>query len=276
MSKRRELERRLHGLGEIRDIMNAMKNLSMMETLKLARFLADQQRVVAAMESAAADVLFFHPDILPDAGEWHDVCLLLGSERGFCGDFNEALLQALNGHQGFPQDTVLAVVGSRLAGKISGDPRVAVRLDGPNVVEEVEAVLMRLMDALKGLRDPLRPLRLSVFHRQAGEDDVKISVLQPFRPFKLTRQSFSHPPLLNMEPRVFLGELAGQYLFAALHELFYSSLMAENQRRMQHMDHAVRRIEQDSTELQLKRNVLRQEEIIEEIEVIMLSVEALA
>lgn len=78
-----------------------------------------------------------------------------------------------------------------------------------------------------------------------------------------------------MEPQAFLGELAGQYLFAALHELFYSSLMAENQRRMQHMDHAVRRIEQDSAELLLKRNALRQEEIVEEIEVIMLSVEAL-
>ena len=52
--------------------------------------------------------------------------------------------------------------------------------------------------------------------------------------------------------------------------------MAENQRRMQHMDHAMRSIEQDSAELRQKRNMLRQEEIIEEIEVIMLSLEALS
>jgi F-type H+-transporting ATPase subunit gamma len=57
--------------------------------------------------------------------------------------------------------------------------------------------------------------------------------------------------------------------------LLYSSLMAENQRRIQHMDAAVRRLERTSTELLQKRNVLRQEEITEEIEVIMLSVEAL-
>ena len=276
MSKRRELERRLHGLGEIRDIMNAMKNLSLMETLKLARFLADQQRVVAGMEAAAADLLFFYPDILPDAAEAHDVCLLLGSERGFCGDFNEALLRALNDHRGCPPEAALVLVGSRLAGKVADDPRVSVRLDGPSVVEEVEAVLMRVMDALKSLRDPLRPLRLSVFHWQSGAEGVGLSVLRPFRPFKPAQIRHSHPPLLNMEPAAFLGELAAQYLFAALHELFYSSLMAENQRRMQHMDQAVRRIEQDSAELQLKRNMLRQEEIIEEIEVIMLSVEALA
>jgi F-type H+-transporting ATPase subunit gamma len=70
--------------------------------------------------------------------------------------------------------------------------------------------------------------------------------------------------------------LAEQYLFAALHELLYSSLMAENQRRMQHIDSAVRRLERTSAELWQKRNILRQEEITEEIEVIMLSVEALA
>jgi F-type H+-transporting ATPase subunit gamma len=276
MSKRHELERRLHGLGEIRDILSAMKNLALMETLKLARFLVDQKRVVTSMEAAAADLLFFYPDLLPDAGESHDVCLLLGSERGFCGDFNEVLLQALNAHRGCSQETALVVVGSRLASRVADDPRIAMRLDGPNVVEEVEAVLMRVMDALKGLRDPIRPLRLSVFHWQSLEEGVKISTLQPFRPFKPMANRYSHPPLLNTEPRAFLGELAAEYLFAVLHELFYSSLMAENQRRMQHMDHAVKCIEQDSTELLHKRNMLRQEEIIEEIEVIMLSLEALS
>jgi F-type H+-transporting ATPase subunit gamma len=44
---------------------------------------------------------------------------------------------------------------------------------------------------------------------------------------------------------------------------------------MQHMDTAVRRLEKTSAELVRNRNSLRQEEITEEIEVIMLSVEAL-
>ena len=65
------------------------------------------------------------------------------------------------------------------------------------------------------------------------------------------------------------------YLFAALQELLYGSLLAENRLRMQHMDSAVRRLEQTSEELVLRRNVLRQEEITEEIEIIMLSVGAL-
>ncbi|MBL8053844.1 MAG: F0F1 ATP synthase subunit gamma [Nitrospira sp.] len=51
--------------------------------------------------------------------------------------------------------------------------------------------------------------------------------------------------------------------------------MAENLRRFRHMDQAVQRLEKDMVELVLKRNSLRQEEITEEIEVIMLSAEAL-
>jgi len=81
-----------------------------------------------------------------------------------------------------------------------------------------------------------------------------------------------HPPLLYLEPRHFLARIVEHYLFAALHEIFYGSLMAENRQRLQHMDYAVRRIEEMFHLLTLKRNSLRQEEITEEIEVIMLSV----
>lgn len=61
MSRRHELEQHLQVLGEIRDIMSAMKNLSFMEVRKLTRFLSTQRRVVASMESAASDFLDFIP-----------------------------------------------------------------------------------------------------------------------------------------------------------------------------------------------------------------------
>ena len=60
-----------------------------------------------------------------------------------------------------------------------------------------------------------------------------------------------------------------------MHDVFYSSLMAENRRRLQHMEGALRRMEENAGEMQRKCNMLRQEEIIEEIEVIMLGNDAL-
>ena len=108
-----------------------------------------------------------------------------------------------------------------------------------------------------------------------SSDDVTVTVLQPLQPAPHPKNYYVHAPLLYLPPHTLLAGLAEQYLFAALHELLYTSLMAENQRRMKHMDGAVRRLEQTSKELVRRRNLLRQEEITEEIEVIMLSVEAL-
>ena len=51
--------------------------------------------------------------------------------------------------------------------------------------------------------------------------------------------------------------------------------MAENRRRLQHMEGAIQRIQEKAGEMQRKHNMLRQEEITEEIEVIMLSNDAL-
>jgi F-type H+-transporting ATPase subunit gamma len=171
----------------------------------------------------------------------------------------------------------LVLIGSKLAAKLGEDSRVAASLSGASVVEEVDSVLVKLMETLTALTTGAAraPLRLRVIHHDAVEQSVRVSELRPFKKANSATVRFAHAPMLYLKPQSFLNGLAEQYLFAALHELLYSSLMAENQRRMEHMDAAVRRLEHTSAELLVKRNVLRQEEITEEIEVIMLSVEAL-
>jgi F-type H+-transporting ATPase subunit gamma len=119
------------------------------------------------------------------------------------------------------------------------------------------------------------PLRLTVLHHQPDAEPVAVTILQPLQSASPKNTRFAHAPRLYLTPQSFLTGLVEQYLFAELHEILYSSLMAENQRRMQNMDSAVRRLEKTSAELLRKRNSLRQEEITEEIEIIMLSVGAL-
>ncbi len=65
------------------------------------------------------------------------------------------------------------------------------------------------------------------------------------------------------------------YLFAALHEILYASLNAENHQRVAHLEGAVKHLDDESAELARQCNALRQEEIIEEIEVILLSAASL-
>ena len=98
---------------------------------------------------------------------------------------------------------------------------------------------------------------------------------EPFHDYLDRPPLFSLPPVLNLEPTDFLIELSDHYLFAALHEIFYASLMAENRRRVRHLEGAVKHLDEESDALRRQSNARRQEEIIEEIEVILLSAASL-
>jgi len=96
-------------------------------------------------------------------------------------------------------------------------------------------------------------------------------VLPPFEPYRNAAPRFAHAPLIQLPTQAFLGALVDHYLYSVLHEIIYVSLMAENLRRVRHLEGAVRHLDEKSTALLRKCNALRQEEIIEEIEVILLS-----
>ena len=276
MSKRHEAERHLQALGDIRHIMGSMKTLALLETRKLARFLSTQQQVVHNIETMAADFRsFFTMTPVLAEGARH-VYLLLGSERGFCGDFNEVLLHAFDERllQDGVADPSVVAVGRKLCVRLEGDGRLASVLDGANVAEEVEAVLGRLVDELGRLQSQYGPFRLTVIHHAADTGPVQTERILP--PFQQTASAsrFGHAPLLNLAPDALFADMLDQYLFAGLYALVYTSLMAESRRRMQHLEGAINRLEEQSSALSLRRNALRQEEITEEIEVILLSAKA--
>ena len=80
-----------------------------------------------------------------------------------------------------------------------------------------------------------------------------------------------YPPEINLPAGDLLPALTGHYLYAALNEVLYSSLMAESRQRHAHMDRALKKLDEDSEHLQQAYNAQRQEDITEEIEVILLS-----
>ncbi|MBP1151720.1 FoF1 ATP synthase subunit gamma [Methylocaldum sp. RMAD-M] len=274
MSRRAEIEHRLRRLDEISDIMTAMKTLALIETRKFNRFMGHQRRLIQSIEAATSDFLAFHPafrsGVRQREAESH-VLILIGSERGFCGDFNEAIMAALAALP--PIRPRLVVVGRRLASKLQARRDLEAWLDGPNVAEEVRAVLNELMTTLHRLwAESAQWKRLSVLSHDS-EGGVASHVLLPIMPAE--EPVFAYPPRLNLDPALFFAELTEHYLFAKLPGLFYASLMAENRQRLEHMENALRRMDTKIQDLRRKSNALRQEEIVEEIEIILLSAESL-
>lgn len=277
MSKRRDIEERVRALGEIGGIMGAMKNLALMESHKLGRALATQDRVVHDMAAAGREFLSFHPGFEPHPSG-QPLYLVIGSERGFCGDYNNRLLTVLDRHlrASGDHDPALIVVGRKVVERAGRIRRIEASVEGPTVADEVPAVLTRVLDQLHnaatrratGGRAPVT----AIYH-DAVTESILIRPLRPFHSTAVETVRRPFPPLLTLQPAAFFAQLVDLYFFSLLHAIFYSALMAESRARLAHLESALQRLEQNRDTLLQKRNVLRQEEITEEIEELMLSIE---
>lgn len=273
MSRRREIELHEKSLGEVREIMSSMRTLAFMETRKLGHRLERQHRIVEVIQRAAADFLSFHPYTLFSQEDVPELYLAIGTERGFCGDLNDRVRGQLevNLQHSFGRTPMVMAVGRRLCTQLVDDPRLAVAVEGADTVEEADRLIAEIISKTHELCGETGPVKLVAVYQDHGRVEVSVeSVLPPFLDLVDAEPVHSHAPLLNLKASSFLLGLVDQYLLAVLYEIVYASLMNENYRRVQHLEGAVRHLDGRIAGMKRRSNQLRQEEIIEEIEVILL------
>jgi F-type H+-transporting ATPase subunit gamma len=276
MSRRRDIETHRRSLDEISEIMNSMKNLSYMETRKISTFLDVQHAMVRHIETVAADFLGHYPETLMQSTNLADsanIYLLIGAERGFCGDFNHTLRRHLETTCKINDADNLQIicVGHKMGSLLENYEGEILFIDGASVAEEVDTVLNRIVSELAEIQKHSDMLRLYVLYHGEEQGILHQQLLPPFNDLRNNISPHGQPPLLNQAPEKFLLELGYQYLLIVLYEILHTSLMAECHHRVSHLEGAIQHLDDESADLQRQINSLRQEEIIEEIEVILLS-----
>lgn len=270
VSRSHTIQTHLEQLGELQAIITSMKTLSQLELHKLGGLSASQHALAESLERMAAD--FYHH--YPQGGDTveESLWLLLGSERGFCGDFNDALVhrlpQLFAAYAQHPA-RVLAV-GRKLWLRLEDSLPGYTPLGGANVSEEVPRTLATVVDAIQQLMVEEGVSSLSVLYHDDEKGGLSVRRLLP-PDLHVGGAEWRTPPLLQLAPREFLHGFLLHYLFLGLNELFTVSLLAENQYRVQHLEGAVRRLDERLVELSSRVRSLRQEEITEEIEMILLA-----
>lgn len=269
MGRYHNLVRQLEQLEELQGIVASMKTLSQLELHKLGGLAETQHAMMQTLEQVAADFLQFHPR--PENSKGRTLWLLLGSERGFCGDFNEALIKRLLSE--WPKcrehsEQVLAV-GRKLWLRMEEALPGFVPLPGASVSEELPRVLAQVVAETSAQLSAQQATALNLVYHSDEQGTLKVQQLLPpeLPPGAATR---STPPVLQLEPETFFAEFLQHYLQLGLTELFSVSLLAENHQRVQHLEGAVRRLDDRIDVLTSRGRALRQEEITEEIEAILL------
>ncbi len=255
MSKRSEQTVRLELYRELNDIVSAMKNMAQVELHRVARIEKLQAEVVTTTLTALAHLRHHHPGLFVQQ-QGRAVLIVLGSERGFCGGFNEQIVRAFAANT--EQYDALLIVGSRLAGKLQ-DVAEAAFFSGPAITDEVLPCEQQLIDHLTQHSLPARLTLLC--HTQQGV------AYTPLLPLPDLPEIVPSPSLhLHLAPAEVWIELQWQLLQQGLLGALLFSLRTENRMRLQQMEGAREHLEDLTRTLRLRLNTLRQQEIVEEIE----------
>lgn len=278
MSRQREFQQRLTLYHELQDIMGAMKNMAQAEIHKLRRRQHQQQACLDAVTQAAHAITHqaqVAGHTVEPAPAVKDILLIIGSERGFCGGFNEALIRHLDGSQSPPMHGVkdmrdVILMGSRLQSIMGARGEQAEFVPGPTSEKQVATTLTATLECFQRLQQQhKKPLRLTAMCHDLHE----IREVDLFPLPAIDFHTLPHPRAFHhLEPLPVLRQnIENHYLYHALLAVLYRSLYAENHRRLMQMEGALQHLDEESQQLKMQINAQRQEEIVEEIEVIFSS-----
>ena len=256
MSQRAENRFRLELYRELDDIVSAMKNLAQVELLRVSK--AESVQAGAWLTALSALQQLPAQPATQTAGVGQTL-ILLGTERGFCGGFNE---QVARGWEAASlQGAQVLAVGGRLANKLPARA-LARGFAAPATTDAVLPCMEALIDHL--LQQPL-PASLKVLsHTAAGVTwESLLPVTAPPSPGPRS------VPQIQLPLATLRAELQWQVIQQGLLRLLLVSLKIENRHRLQQMEGALEHLENLTQDLRLRINALRQQEIVEEIEVIL-------
>jgi F-type H+-transporting ATPase subunit gamma len=260
MTQRREIENRLALYEDLSGVLGAMRSFALVELHRVARSETAQQQVVEALSDALRDTVAALAVPEPTTG---DVWLLFGSVRGFCGSFNEDVVRkwAAAGSVTHP----VVAVGERLQNLIPREARLypvngaTGALDAASTVDAVLTAVGAAMRSIAGEAGLVACLR-----EESGAGTYRLLPLT-----MIANGTSGELPLTNEPPQRVAAGVAQHYLLHSLLALMLRSIRVENHLRLLQMENAMRHLDRGRDELKRERNRLRQEEIIEEIELML-------
>lgn len=261
------LKNKLNALKDIKDIVSSMKafaNFTIQKSKKELPYVREYQNSV---EDSIAYMITLFPELKElKRVSGKSLYVLFGSEEGLCGAFNEKIFAFIEQEI---EDDYLIVVGRK-----ANDEAVERKLnilwatDGASKIESIQNRVTDLAYYLGNLyeREDIENLFL-VYAKLINNTTfiVKKEKILPPDFEKFEKYIKVKEPLLYLDKHEILDDLIEEYLLISLYRAFIESISSENQARLQNMQNAEQHIKKLSIDLHEELNILRQEEITNEL-----------
>ena len=287
MERLSEIQARIQNLGQLADVVGAMRSLAAVRVQQAHGALPAILGYTRVVEDGLADAFALgsraEPDGAGDVGRaaGGSATIVFSSEQGFVGAFNERILERAATQLAQPGDSLL-VVGARGA-SLAAERRltvawtVSMATHGGSVVDVARSVAQEVYR--RAARGELRRVAL-VYAKSSGgaASEVVVRMLLPFDPTPyLSAGAKAGPPaLIHLPPRELIDRLVDELLLAELMRAAMESFASENGARLATMEAAHTNIDRKLDELSQEERRRRQDEITTELLDIVTGAEAVA
>ncbi|HEX4938443.1 MAG TPA: F0F1 ATP synthase subunit gamma [Candidatus Kapabacteria bacterium] len=252
------LRRRALLLDELHQIVTAMRNMSVAALQRLGKAAEVEQEALRLLTQALADMNTVLPPV-SGAG----ICLVIGSERGFCGGFNSRIAEFSKRHAAEHPGLHFYAAGSRLVPLLENEwPQLNV-LNGCADMEDASSTVSGWLSAVLPSEHNWPPLTL-IYHDDGG---VKARSLLPLPP--LPKPGHGPAPLRYLDAAPLMAGFVSEWLRLSLLNTLTTSLTTEHHWRLNQMQRADRYLEEAGIKLRGRMQRQRQNEITVELENLM-------
>lgn len=285
------VKRQIHTAEELQSVVKTMKALAAVSMRQYEQAVASLAEYNRTIEMGLQAVLRDKPALMTTAAtatDGHVGALVLGSDQGLCGRFNDQIVDAalpiIQRLEPEAERRYVVALGARSAVRLEemGQP-VADTLSMPASLAGVTPMVQDLLIHLDTWRANRRLGRIVLFYNRllSGSAYTPHTVhLIPYdgtRLYQLAAQGWPSRslPTFTMDREQLLSSLLRQHLFVSLYRALVESLASENAARLASMQAAERSIDERLEALNTQFRYQRQHAITEELLDIVAGFEAL-
>lgn len=281
------LTRRTDTMSSIRGIVRTMKTMSAINA-------APYEQAARAIDAWRDTVLegmhaFLHrngPLVQNRSQELQPVIIVMGSDHGLCGNYNELLASEVV--RAFPTDKSAHVlcVGAQMEDALHGEGITpAHTLLPPANADGLNRLAAELVTRLEQARENAAPgdIAVTLVYTQRAEHGRQAPVLQALLPLDsdMLEELAARPwdsrslPQFNLPVPALFAALVRNLLFATLFRAAAEALVTENAARLARMQQAEQSVDEKLEDLRAETRTVRQSEITTELLDVIVGFEAL-
>lgn len=287
MENLERLSKKIRTANDLLSVVKTMKSLAAVNIRQFERAAKSMDEYSNVIETGWQALFRNHVQIQTRKRSSVAVCLVIGSDQGMCGQFNDTIVQfAMEEISSLKAQGVRPycwTAGERVRAGLEEKNEVEHHFSLPSSNDGISDLMFTIVQHFAALHDKQQVEMLFLYYNRLGMggmyEPVSLQVLPFDEKWSKRHKEAIWPsrcfPIIGMEMEAFFEHIFRQHIFASIYRAFAQSLACENAARLSAMQAAEKNILELEEELQAKLRENRQSAITAELLDIISGFEAL-